>query len=377
VDAQEGREPLKRLRIGITGASGFLGWHTRALLHVTKAHDVVPVDRVAFANTDTLAKKLEDCDAVMHLAGMNRGEDAQVREVNEVLAHRLAEALAGTGKAPHLVFANSTHSDRNTAYGVSKRNAALTLRRWAEEHGARFTNLVIPHIFGECGRPFYNSAVATFCHQLAHSESPSIIQDGELELIHAQEVARAAIKAAEDGKQGDVRLCGRTITVSGVLDRLTALAQAYRREIIPAFAEPFDLDLFNTLRSYLYPQSYPVRLTMRADPRGGLFEAIKTLHGGQCFISTTRPGITRGNHCHLRKIERFLVLQGEAVIRIRRLLATDVVAFPVSGAEPAYVDMPTLHTHSIANIGSRDLVTLFWANEIFDPEHPDTYPEAV
>lgn len=368
---------MKRLRIGITGASGFLGWHTRVFLHVTKAHDVVPVGRGEFGDAGTLRDKLAQCDAVIHLAGMNRGEDTSVRNVNEALARSLTEALADTGSAPHIVFANSTHSTRGTAYGESKRNAAATLGSWAERRGARFTNLIIPHIFGECGRPFYNSAVATFCHQLAHGETPSIIEDGELELIHAQDVARTAVREIEAGRKGEVRLAGRRMSVSTVLDRLTAMAQTYRRQIIPAFSDSFDLDLFNSLRSYLYPQAYPVDLAVRTDPRGGLFEAVKTLHGGQCFISSTRPGITRGNHCHFRKIERFLVLQGEAVIRIRRMLTEDAVDFRVSGARPGYIDMPTLHTHSIANVGSGELVTLFWANEIFDPEHPDTYPEAV
>ncbi len=366
---------MNRLRIGITGASGCLGWHTRARLHSAKVHEVVPLDRKTFADDDYLRKTVGQCDAVLHFAGMNRGDDAQVREVNEALARRLADALDDA--APHVVFANSTHSYRDTAYGQSKRNAAATLARWAEKSGARFTNLIIPHIFGECGRPFYNSAVATFCHRLARGESPDIIQDGELELVHVQEVAQTAVREIEQGKGGDVRLAGYPIRVSGVLDRLTAMAQAYRQQIIPAFAESFDLDLFNTLRSHLYPQAYPVNLATRTDPRGRLFEAVKTLHGGECFISSTRPGITRGNHYHLRKIERFLVLQGEAVIRIRRVLTEDATDFRVSGNHPAYIDMPTLHTHSIKNVGSEELVTLFWAHEIFDPQSPDTYPEAV
>jgi len=375
VTLQEDRDSVNRLRIGITGASGFLGWHTRARLHSAKVHEVVPLDRKTFADDDYLRKTVGQCDAVLHFAGMNRGDDAQVREVNEALARRLADALDDA--APHVVFANSTHSYRDTAYGQSKRNAAATLARWAEKSGARFTNLIIPHIFGECGRPFYNSAVATFCHRLARGESPDIIQDGELELVHVQEVAQTAVREIEQGKGGDVRLAGYPIRVSGVLDRLTAMAQAYRQQIIPAFAESFDLDLFNTLRSHLYPQAYPVNLATRTDPRGRLFEAVKTLHGGECFISSTRPGITRGNHYHLRKIERFLVLQGEAVIRIRRVLTEDATDFRVSGNHPAYIDMPTLHTHSIKNVGSEELVTLFWAHEIFDPQSPDTYPEAV
>ena len=138
-----------------------------------------------------------------------------------------------------------------------------------------------------------------------------------------------------------------------------------------------DLDLFNTYRSYLYPRHYPVTLPLHSDARGHLYEAVKSLHGGQCFISTTKPGITRGNHYHTRKLERFLVLNGDAVIRIRKLLTGDIVEFKVSGAAPQYIDMPTFCTHDITNMGQSDLMTLFWAHEIFDPQRSDTIREPV
>ena len=122
---------------------------------------------------------------------------------------------------------------------------------------------------------------------------------------------------------------------------------------------------------------YPVKLNLRTDARGGLFEAVKTHQGGQTFLSTTHPGITRGRHYHHHKVERFLVVSGQAEIRIRRLFEADVKVFKVSGVEPCFIDMPTFHTHEITNVGDTDLLTLFWSHEIFDPSHPDTYSEPV
>ena len=186
--------------------------------------------------------------------------------------------------------------------------------------------------------------------------------------------SRRLIEVREVGRQ---RIEGTRIMVSAVLAQLQAIARQYADHIIPPLTSEFELDLFNTYRACLFPRHYPAHLSLRSDQRGELFEAVKSLHGGQCFLSTTRPGITRGNHYHHHKLERFLVVSGEALIRVRKLLTDDVAEFPVSGAAPAYVDMPALHTHSITNTGAGDLLTLFWSHEIFDPASPDTYPEAV
>jgi UDP-2-acetamido-2,6-beta-L-arabino-hexul-4-ose reductase len=365
------------MRIGITGARGFLGWHHRVHLLPDAAHAVLAIDREDFQDTTKVAAWVSGCDAVVHLAGMNRGDEREIRRVNVDLAERLVAACDAAGVTPQIVFANSTHAERDTAYGASKRAAAAVLAEWSQRSGAIFTNLIIPHAFGECGRPFYNSAIATFCHQLARGESPRIIQDMDLELVHAQEIARAALAALVSRRSGDIRLEGVRIRVSEALARLQSMADQYRKGLIPRFENRLDCDLFNAYRCCLFPQGYPVGLELRSDARGALFEAVQTLHGGQCFVSTTRPGVTRGNHYHRHKMERFLVLHGDALIRVRRLLDGEAVEYRVSGTQPAYVDMPTLHTHNITNTGESDLVTLFWTNEIFDPKLPDTYREPV
>ena len=180
-----------------------------------------------------------------------------------------------------------------------------------------------------------------------------------------------------EGVVGDVRVQGHRLTVYALLNTLTGMQELYGQHIIPDLREDLRRDLFNTFRSYLYPQHYPVRLTLHTDPRGSLFEAVKSLNGGQSFMSTTHPGITRGNHYHTRKVERFLVTGGEAEIRLRHLFGQEVQTFRVSGDQPSYVDIPTLHTHNITNVGATTLSTLFWTHELFDPANPDTVAELV
>lgn len=365
------------LRIGITGANGFLGWHLRAHLHSRKDIQVTTADRATFADPDKLRAFVAGVDAIAHIAGVNRGSETEIRDGNLQPAQQLIDACENHKATPHIVFANSIQHERNTAYAIAKRATAESLSRWSLKNGALFTNLILPHLFGEGGRPFYNSAVTTFCHQIACNEEPKIIIDSDLELVNTQRVAARMLSIFEQQKTGQIRVTGTIISVSETIARIKQIAAQYSTDVIPPMTSLLDLDLFNTYRSHLFPKHYPKILALHSDARGQLFEAVKSLHGGQCFLSTTRPGITRGNHYHHHKLERFLVVSGEATIRVRKLLTGDTMEFQVSGREPAYVDMPALHTHNITNTGSGDLLTLFWSHEIFDPAAPDTFPEVV
>jgi UDP-2-acetamido-2,6-beta-L-arabino-hexul-4-ose reductase len=363
--------------IAITGSGGFLGWHLRVHCHARPEIKILQIDREGFRDPAHFQQVIQQADAVVHLAGLNRGSDQDIERVNVELTKQLIAACRKSGARPHVLLANSTHQERDTAYGRSKRESANMLGDWASEAGTAFTDLVIPNVYGEGGRPFYNSVVATFCHQLASGEEPKIIQDGQLELVHAQRVSRAIVAAIAGHVSGQVRVEGERLSVSECLSKLQAFDRCYRAHLVPDLKADLDLDLFNTYRSFLYPRYYPVTLQLHSDARGHLFEAVKSLHGGQCFISTTKPGITRGNHYHTRKFERFLVLGGDAVIRIRKLLTRDIVEFKVAGTVPQYIDMPTFCTHDITNTGQAELTTLFWAHEIFDPQRSDTIREPV
>ena len=362
--------------IGVTGAFGFLGFHLRAAFFSNQDYELRCAGRDTFADPDALKTFVTGADAVVHLAGLNRAPDDEILKTNVELAASLTRACDEAGATPHIVFSSSTHVDRDSVYGLSKRKVADHFSEWANSHSGRFTNLILPNIFGEYCKPFYNSAVATFCHQLSLGEELTV-NEGQVELVHAQQVCRLIQETLETERVGDYRMAGREISVPDLAERLSTMSSQYQAQLMPEFQDEFDLSLFNTLRSYLFPKFYPKALTLHTDNRGSLFEAIRSLNGGQCFVSTTKPGITRGDHYHHYKVERFLVIEGKATIRIRKLFSDDVHEFPVTGDNPVFIDMPPFHTHNITNTGDSKLVTLFWAHEIFNPEQPDTYGELV
>ncbi|GAB3505435.1 NAD-dependent epimerase/dehydratase family protein [Phytohabitans suffuscus] len=327
-----------------------------------------------------LVAVLEGADRVVHLAGVNRGAPEQVLRGIVGPAEQLGAALRRCSTPPKaLAFANSTQVDNGTAYGEGKRLAVEILREATRWTGTTLVDLRLPNLFGEHGRPHYNSVVATFCAQLAAGERPTILRDRELQLLHATDAARLLLTTAAEDAGGDrgSDLYQRR-TVADLAARLRRFDALYRHGEIPALADRFDVRLFNTYRSFCFPDRFPLPLPHHVDDRGGLVESVK-VHGGggQTFCSSTRPGVTRGDHFHLAKVERFVVVSGEAEIALRRVAHDDVVRFRVRGDRPVAVDMPTMWAHSITNVGDRELVTLFWTNELFDPTAPDTYPEPV
>lgn len=370
-------------RIVITGAKGLIGWHTHARLHAANCaanfkgeptpFDIVALDHAAFEDGDTLRTALNGAQAVLHFAGVNRAPDDEVEAANPAIACRLVQACDAVGVEPHIVYANSTHASSDTPYGRSKRIAGELL----SQSGRKYTDLVLPHIFGECARPRYNNVTATFIEAVISGEFPDINPDGRVSLLHAGAAAQAAVDAVTNGTDGPLRPEARVIAVTDLFAILQKFHADYQANIYPDLRDPFIVALFNSYRAALYPNGLPRPIKLNTDARGTLFEAVKGGGGGQTFFSTTMPGVTRGDHFHLNKIERFLVVQGEAVIRIRKVLSDEVWEYKVSGDAPTPIDMPTLHTHSIANTGNIELLTLFWTHDLFDPANPDTFADKV
>jgi UDP-2-acetamido-2,6-beta-L-arabino-hexul-4-ose reductase len=357
----------------LTGGSGFLGWHVRVLAHALRMPSPRLLSREDLASPERLAEALDGADRVLHLAGVNRGDPAEVTAGNVSLAGALAQAIQRCATPPKTVmFANSVQAGNGTPYGDSKAAAAQLLHEATEWSGSAFADLRLPNLFGEHGRPHYNSVIATFCRVLADGGTPQVQDDRVLDLMHATDAAAALLGVPDP----DVVPARRSVGDLAV--QLTSFARTYRRAEIPLLADPFDVRLFNTFRSHCFPGHYPMRLARHTDARGHLVEAVKARGGGgQTFFSSTRPGVTRGDHFHLAKVERFVVVRGEAEICLRRVLHDKVYRFRVSGGEPVVVDMPTMWAHRITNVGDDDLLTLFWANEVFDPARPDTFAEAV
>lgn len=368
-------EGLAVADVALTGAGGFLGWHTRAAL---RERDITPRVVALGDRFDQIAASgaLQGTSRVVHLAGVNRASDEVVREGNRLFADQLAVALRRADTPPSVVvYANSTQARNGTVYGDAKARAGDTLAAAASEIGAEYVDLHLPNLFGEHGRPHYNAVTATFSHTLAQGGEPIIQNDKDLTLLHAQNAADLLIGNVPPSAQPDLE---EHESVSGLLRRLIVFAQTYRAWEIPDVSSVFDRDLFNTYRSYTFPSNVPIKLTRHADGRGSFFETIRS-HGGpsQCAFSTTNPGISRGDHFHRRKIERFTVLAGWGTISLRRLFTDEVFDIEVDGDQPVAVDMPTMWTHRIVNTGVGVLYTSFWTNDIFNPAAPDTIAEVV
>ena len=375
--------PVNNLKkIVITGGDGLLGQHVRSLLFAINAgaefkgesalYEIRSAGRAAFNDDKTFSQLLGDVDVVIHLAGVNRGSDEEVRNGNQEIAERLVTHLKERAIKPHLIYANSTHSMGNSDYGLGKKNSSKILSQWANEANAPYTDIVFPHLFGEGGKPFYNTVTSTLCEQIVKGVSPEINPNGCVKLCHAGVAAELIRSYFENEVTGEIYPEGSELSVEELYRKLLSFYESYVSGLMPDMQDELSVQLFNVLRTHMFPDYYPHQLPQQKDSRGVLFEAVKG-GSGQTFLSWTEPAVVRGNHFHRNKVERFLVVKGDAIIRVRHILKDTIHEYVVSGDQPAFVDMPTLHTHNIENVGDEPLLTLFWANEIFDPDSPDTY----
>lgn len=375
-------------KVGITGQAGFVGNHLYTTLSLDDTIELIPFERSFFEDTKQLENFVSICDVIVHLAAMNRHEDANViYDTNIALVEKLIAACEKTKVTPHIIFSSSSQEINDNLYGKSKKEGKEKFITWADHNLAKFTSLTIPNVFGPFGKPNYNSVVATFCHKIAHGEEPTIINDSEVGLIYINELVAEFIAVIKN-TAGVTSLSPNSAEllikpnhfkkVSEILSLLKGYKKDYMENgIFPNLELAFEKALFNTFRCYVPETHYPVKFTKHTDPRGSFVEIARTQTSGQFSFSTTVPGITRGNHFHTRKAERFAVISGKALIQLRKIGTNKVIDYYLDGTEPAYVDMPIWYTHNIKNIGDEELITLFWINEPYNPEDADTYFENV
>jgi UDP-2-acetamido-2,6-beta-L-arabino-hexul-4-ose reductase len=371
------------IKIGITGQEGFVGTHLfNTIALFPSEFERVDYDISFFSDEVLMDQFVAQCDVIVHLAALNRHNNPQVLyDTNVGLVTSLINALKRTNSKAHVILSSSSQEERDNLYGKSKKVGRELLIDWANDAGAPFTGLIIPNVFGPFGHPNYNSFIATFCHKLSHNETPVIEVDGAVKLIYVGELVAEILVIVRNGKGNN----GYVIpyTSESKVSEILSLLESYKNEYlikgeIPAINNSFELNLFNTFRCYMDIANYfPVKYTQHMDPRGSFVEIIRLGVGGQVSFSTTVPGITRGNHYHTRKIERFSVIKGKALIQLRRIGTEEVFDFYLDGEEPAYVDMPIWYTHNIKNIGDEVLYTNFWINEFYDVNDPDTFFENV
>lgn len=370
-------------RVGITGCNGFVGYHLYQILALHKQEFIlINFERNFFEDDQSLDNFVSNCDVIVHLAALNRHDKPEViYETNTNLVKKLIAALERTNNRSHLIISSSTQEDLDNLYGKSKKEGRLLLSVWANKNGGRLSGLIIPNVYGPFGQPYYNSVIATFCHQLAIGESPKIDVDGNLKLIYVGELVEEIIKLIRNKDNSHERIIpfSAEARVSEVLTLLQYFETSYLdKGEIPILQNDFEHKLFNTYRCYMDVQNYfPRKLIQHPDNRGAFTEIARIGIPGQVSFSITVPEITRGNHFHTRKIERFAVIKGKALIQLRKIGTTEVYNFYLDGTEPAYVDMPIWYTHNIKNIGEDSLYTIFWINEPYDAKDPDTWFEVV
>ena len=369
------------LTIGITGSKGFIGNHLYNTLSLYPAkYRLIEINRNDWEQVNFLYEKVNACDVIFHFAGINRHSDSDyIFQENIRLSHALVDVLNRVTHPIKVVFSSSSQEATESIYGKAKKVSREVLENWAIQSGNLFFGLLIPNVFGPFGKPFYNSFIATFCYQLNQGEAPIILTDSEVSLIYVADLIKQMEQLIPLEKSQSIFTIQPTsqVSVSSVLAQLNNFKNQYvEKGIIPELTNLFSIQLFNTFRSYMsYGASFPKSCTCHTDNRGSFVELVRLGMGGQVSFSTTLPGITRGNHFHTRKIERFSVIKGKAKMELRKYGSFEIATFYLDGEQPAYVDIPVWYYHNITNIGEETLFTIFWISEQFNPDDADTYFE--
>ena len=365
------------MRVLITGANGFIGKNLQLFLR-----ELPDVSVDSFTRADdpsVLADKIQSADFIFHLAGINRPETpAEFYSGNSDLTKRIVDILVEHDLHIPLVFSSSIQAELDNDYGKSKRLAEdYILDHYPEGLVYRLHN-----VFGKDCRPNYNSVVATFCDHIAKN-LPITIDDPDksLNLIYIDDICETFVQLLHNPTPSTERYHYISPVYTITLGDLAAKLNSFKSDLssisVPTTGDPFTKKLFSTFISYNTLSQFTFSPDSHNDARGSFTELIHTLDSGQVSFSVSHPGITRGNHYHHTKVEKFIVLSGEAVMRFRKIGDASVTEIPVSGTHPTIITIPVGYTHNITNTGTTDLVLLIWCNEIFDPTHPDTYPEEV
>ena len=369
------------VKIVVTGANGFIGKNLMQRLALIEGASIHPYD--IDSEPQSLEAMLEGCDIVFHLAGINRPKDqGEYMEGNFGFTKTLLDTLDRVGCKAKIVVSSSIQASLSNPYGISKKAGEDAVREYASDKGISAVIYRFPNVFGKWCRPNYNSAVATFCHNIARA-LPITISDPEnrLHLVYIDDVVEELISCmegrehVEDG-YGYVP-CVYDVKLGDIPKLLYSFSESRRNLSLPNFSDGFEKKLYSTYLSYLPEDDFSYPLVMHVDNRGSFTEFLKTADRGQVSVNISHPGIVKGNHWHNTKNEKFLVVKGRGIIRLRKVGDDKITEYHVSGDKLEVVDIPCGYTHNIENVGDDDMVTVMWVNEIFDPERGDTYHEEV
>lgn len=380
------------MRLLITGAKGFVGKNLIAQLHNIKdgkakkdglTSELTLYEYDMDTNPELLDLYTKDCDFVFHLAGVNRPKDEnEFMEGNFGFTSVLLQSLKKNGNKAPVLITSSIQAALDNPYGRSKKAGEDLLLDYGRENGVKTLVYRLPNVFGKWCRPNYNSAVATFCHNIANGLSIQINDPNtDMKLVYIDDVVEEFLCAlsGQENREGD--FCSvpvvHAVKLGEIADLLYSFRESRKTLSVPKLDNPFEKALYSTYLSYLPKDQFSYPLKMNIDERGSFTEIIRTPDRGQFSVNISKPGITKGNHWHHTKNEKFVVVSGKGLIRFRKIGGDEVIDYHVSGENIEVVDIPTGYTHSIVNEGETDLVTFMWCNECFDPDRPDTYFEEV
>lgn len=365
------------MKLLITGSNGFIGKNLIAELKNEKYIDIFEYDKET--DPKLLDKYCEETDFVFHLAGVNRPkEQSEFMEGNFGFTSLLLDTLKKYNNTCPVMISSSIQAELDNPYGESKKAGENLLFDYSKTTGAKVLIYRFPNVFGKWSRPNYNSAVATFCHNIAHNlpiqvNDPSV----EMNLVYIDDVVTELINALEENENRQGAFCSvpvvHTITLGEIVELLYSFKESRINKTVPNMSDKFTKKLYSTYLSYLPEDQFSYDLKMNVDQRGSFTEFIRTPDRGQVSVNISKPGITKGNHWHHTKNEKFLVVSGTGVIRFRKIDSEEVIEYFVSGEKMEVVDIPVGYTHNIENLGDSDMVTIMWVNEPFDPEQPDTH----
>ncbi len=376
------------MKILVTGAKGFVGKNICLFLRNAGFNDVIEVD--LDTPIEVLDSAVKDCDFVLHFAGVNRPKnESEFIEGNYGFTSELLNKLKASNNKSPVLITSSIQATLDNPYGKSKKAAEDYMFAYSKETGANVYVYRLPNVFGKWCRPNYNSAVATFCNNIANN-LPITVNDPsvELTLVYIDDIAEEIFRAiSENPTRSDGNIIAKDfcivptthkIQLGKIVELLYSFKESRENLTIPKMPKgSFESKLYSTYLSYLPKNNFSYPLNMNVDERGSFTEFLKTSDCGQVSVNITKPSVTKGNHWHHSKNEKFLVVKGNAVIRFRKVGDDRVIEYKVSGEKLEVVDIPTGYTHNIENIGNDDLVTVMWANEPFNPQKPDTFFEKV
>lgn len=365
------------MKILITGAKGFVGKNLVAELKNKGYTDIFEYD--IDTQQELLDGYCKEADFVFNLAGVNRPENPdEFMQGNFGFANRLFDLLKKHNNICPVMISSSIQAERDNPYGKSKLAGEELAFQYSKDTGADVLIYRFPNLFGKWCRPNYNSAVATFCHNIAHG-LPITLNDRSvvMTLVYIDDVVNEMIDALGGNPHRQDKYCVvpvvHTITLGEIVDLIYSFKESRENLQIPDMKDGFSKKLYSTYLSYLPKDEFSYPLKMNVDNRGSFTEMLRTNERGQVSVNISKPGITKGNHWHHTKNEKFIVVSGEGLIRFRKIDSDEIIEYRVSGEKIEVVDIPTGYTHSIVNVGETDLITVMWANECFDPDHPDTY----